>query len=110
MTDNRTQQIRRLNDQFRKSGRGGRVVVTAGIKSLGMKAIILIMEKVKNFDAFNHDNDPYGEHDFGSFDHNGDLIYFKIDYYDKVMEYGSTDPANAAVTTRLLTILLAEEY
>lgn len=62
------------------------------------------------FADFSEENDPHGEHDFGSFRYNGELIYWKIDYYDKAMEFGSPDPADPAVTTRILTILLAEEW
>lgn len=29
------------------------------------------MLKVRDFDVFNEDNDPWGEHDFGSFEDNG---------------------------------------
>ena len=34
----------------------------------------------------------------------------KTDYYDPELLYGSDDPADASVTTRVLTILLPEDY
>jgi Protein of unknown function (DUF3768) len=55
-------------------------------------------------------NDPHGEHDFGSFEYSGQTIFWKIDYYDMRLKWGSPDPADPAVTRRVLTILLAEEY
>ena len=59
---------------------------------------------------FTEDNDPHGEHDFGSFELAGRKFFWKIDYYDANMEFGSEDPADPAKTTRVLTIMLAEEY
>jgi len=37
-------------------------------------------------------------------------IWFKIDLYDKDLQYGSPDPADPDVTTRVMTILLPSEY
>ena len=55
-------------------------------------------------------NDPHQEHDFGSFEAEGHTIFFKIDYYDKQLQMHSPDPSNPAVTQRVITIMLAEEY
>jgi len=62
------------------------------------------------YGAFCHDNDPYGEHDFGAFEADGKTIFFKIDYYDKALAGHSPDPADSSVTERVITIMLAEEY
>ncbi len=62
------------------------------------------------FDDFTEDNDPYGEHDFIILKYQGQSLYAKFDYYDRSLEYGSPDPANLAVTCRVLTLMLAEEY
>ena len=56
------------------------------------------------------DNDPNGEHDFGNFELAGQKFFWKIDYYDTTMEFGSEDPADSAKTTRVLTIMLTSEY
>ena len=65
---------------------------------------------MRTFDDFSEDNDPWGEHDFGSFEHNGRTINWKIDYYDLALRFHSPDAADPAVTRRVLTIMLAEEY
>jgi Protein of unknown function (DUF3768) len=52
----------------------------------------------------------HGEHDFGSFTLAGRKFFWKIDYYDKELRYGSENPADPAATTRVLTLMLASEY
>lgn len=111
----RTARIRALNDQFRTGTMGdtqhlGRRLVTRGIWDLGAVACFDIMCKVRTFDTFDEDNDPWGEHDFGAFDYKGDKIFWKIDYYDKAQHMGSPDPADPDVTCRVLTVMLASEY
>jgi Protein of unknown function (DUF3768) len=46
--------------------------------------------------------DPYGERDFGGFEHQGEKIFWKIDYYDKSMKKGSEDPSDRGQTVRVL--------
>lgn len=105
-----TAAIRDLNDDFRRSLKGGRVMMTHGVEALGVETIRRLFIRVKSFDAFGPDNDPYGEHDFGAFDHDGDKFFWKIDYYDPTLTYGSGDPADPRVTRRVLTLMLASEY
>ena len=50
-----------------------------------------------------------GERDRGSFDYRGTTVYFRIEYYDAALEYGSEDPADASITRRVLTIMLRED-
>ncbi|HSU55240.1 MAG TPA: DUF3768 domain-containing protein [Candidatus Dormibacteraeota bacterium] len=69
-----------------------------------------ILAKVRSFDQFNEDNNPFGERDFGALEHEGERIFWKLDYYDLDLRNGSPDPADPAVTSRVLTIMLAEEY
>ena len=61
-------------------------------------------------DDFCHANDPYEEHDFGSFEAEGEKIFFKIDYFDRTLTHHSPDPADPSVTERVITIMLADEY
>ncbi len=102
--------IKTLNDNLRKTFIGGRVILTQGINVKMPRDIARILAKVRNFNNFTKANDPYNEHDFGSFDYNGEKIYWKIDYYDKSYCYLSENPANPDITNRVLTIMLASEY
>ena len=102
--------IKTLNDNFRHSLQGGRVMLTCGIRAKTQDEIAEILEKVRSFDNFTTANDPYGEHDFGSFDYKGQKIFWKIDYYDNNLQYLSEDPADVSKTIKVITILLAEEY
>ena len=107
----RTARIRDLNDRFRNfKGGKGRIFITPGIQELGEATGVTILDRVRTFDDFSEDNDPHGEHDFGSFDHAGETIFWKIDYYGLTLNTGSEDPADETVTNRVLTILLASEY
>lgn len=107
----RTQTIARLNDKCRKApGMAGRWFETQGIAALPSLDRSAIREKVETFNDFNPDNDPYGEHDFGTFEHHGERIFWKIDYYAPDMMHGSEDPADPARTVRVLTVMLASEY
>jgi hypothetical protein len=105
-----TDRIRVLNDDFRRSFVGGLVVITAGVEAMPAEQRKSLLANVRAFDVFTEDNDPRGEHDFGAIDE-GDVRYFwKIDYYDRATKFGSPDPADPGVTTRVLTIMRADEY
>ena len=99
-----------LNDAFRRHACGGTLIVTAGVIALGTTALPTIVGLVQAFEAFTPDNDPYGEHDFGSLEWHRNRLFWKIDYYDCDMRFGSPNPLDPAVTTRVLTIMLASEY
>ncbi len=103
---------RELNDAFRRSlnPKLGRLVVTRSVASLPLHVQVHAHAKVRAFDVFTDDNDPHSEHDFGSFELAGHTFFWKIDYYDPNLEFGSEDPADPEKTTRVLTIMLAEEY
>jgi Protein of unknown function (DUF3768) len=111
-------QIRALNDRFRTEFvspvsplRHSGLVCTSGIAAYGDDFIERALRAVREFATLNEDNDPYGaEHDFGTFELDGLNLYWKIEYYDALFDGRSRDPADAAVTRRVLTILLAEEY
>ncbi len=111
MTDDATSKIAELNDLARTAmGVASRLVQTQGICALPQADQSAIREKVETFDEFTPDNDPHGERDFGAFEHTGERIFWKIDYYDTTLSMGSEDPSDPRQTIRVLTIMLASEY
>ena len=100
--------IAALNDQARQTFKECRVVITQGVQALGN--VDAVLRKVRLFDAFTPDNDPYGEHDFGAIRYQGTTCFWKIDCYDLDLHMHSPDPSDETVTARVLTIMLAEEY
>jgi Protein of unknown function (DUF3768) len=109
-TESKADRICSLNDAFRRTFVGGVVMITQGVEAMPLDQRRSLLQKIRSFDAFSDDNDPHHEHDFGSIDEAGVRCFFRIDYYDKKTEFGSPDPADPAVTTRVMTIMLAEEY
>lgn len=109
-TDQRKSRMRRLNDNLRKGRGKGELLVTPGVIDLANGALPDIFALLRAYDAFSTDNDSYSEHDFGAFSYRGAKLFWKIDYYDRSLRYGSDDPANGAITTRVLTLMLVSEY
>lgn len=117
----RIARVAALNDELRRSihnpGRN-QIVMTAGVAALigevalfrGFRRRAEIIRIVRDYDSFTPDNDPIGEHDFGRFEFEDAILYWKIDYYDLDLSFGSPDPTSPDVTTRVLTILRADEY
>lgn len=120
----RVERIARLNDLARRAmGIACVVVATEGIRALPQADQSCLRELVETFDAFTPDNDPYGERDFGAIYQRMDgvwstlrpvdvavTVFWKIDAYDRELRFGSEDPADPALTRRVLTIMLASEY
>ena len=102
--------IQLINDNFRRTLQGGKVVLTRGIRALPQDDIAEIMLRVSRFNDFTTANDYYGEHDYAHFTYKGQKIIWKIDYYDKNYEYASENPADVSKTARVLTVMLASEY
>ena len=108
-----TNKIAELNDKLRQNlfnpGKD-KVIFTQGVSNQPFDEQLRILIKVKLFNNFNAGNDPYSQHDFGMIEHSELKYFFKIDYYDTSMEYASDDPSNPDITTRVLTIMRADEY
>ena len=109
-TAGRTTRIRILNDALRCYAHSGIMCLTSGVQALGEQGVEEVLLAVRAFDEFTNDNDPHAEHDFGAVWAAGARIFWKIDYYDQELRSGSPDPSDPAVTTRVLTIMLASEY
>jgi hypothetical protein len=103
----KTARIRALNDELRHNLSLGHAFMTPGVAALGPEAVARIVKTIEVYDNFCHANDPYEEHDFGSFEADGHTIFFKIDYYDSSLTVHSPDPSDPAVTKRVITIMLA---
>lgn len=120
----RAERIARLNDLARQAmGIACRAVATSGFRTLPQRDQSRVRELIETFDAFGEGNDPHGERDFGAvYQADGgswttarpervrETVFWKIDAYDRALEYGSPDPADPSVTRRVLTIMLASEY
>lgn len=102
--------IRALNDDLRRTLTGGRLVITPGLQQFDAPALRRLLQALVTYDGFTPDNDPHGEHDFGSVTLEGETVFWKIDYYDSDLIYGSPDPSDPSVTIRVLTLMLASEY
>lgn len=101
--------IAALNDACRAEPGAG-WVLTPGVQALSPPGLAQAVAAVTDFSAFSEDNNPYGERDFGAFEVGGERFFWKIDYYDLDLCLASPDPADPAVTRRVLTLMLAEEY
>lgn len=106
----KSKRIAQLNDHFRKTGQGGRIVATQGFGALPEEDQQQIFSLVRMFNNFSQDNDPHGEHDFGAVEYKDERIFWKIDYYDPEMIMHSEDSADPEKTVRVMTIMLASEY
>ena len=85
-------------------------LLTSGVQANGPAFTWEALITTQTFDAFTADNDPHGEHDFGSFKIAGERVFWKIDYLQRGTQFGAEDPADNAATCRMITIMLAEEY
>ena len=107
--DDRAAAIAALNDACRAApGQGW--MVTSGVRALGEDFLRAALVAVAAFKAFDTGDDPWGEHDFGALFIQGRRLFWTIDCYDLTLTGGSPDPADPAVTRRVLTLMVSEEY
>ena len=122
-----TARIARLNDLARSAmGVACTAVATVGFRSLPASDQSRVRELIETYNAFDEDNDPHGERDFGTIYQLGDgrwtterprvrhdereRVFWKLDYYDRDLRFASEDAADPARTRRVLTIMLSDEY
>ncbi|MHB9448923.1 DUF3768 domain-containing protein [Mesorhizobium sp. RSR565B] len=110
MLDENLVKIRQLNDDLRIRRLGGTIVITAGIAGLGASAVTKTIAAIAAFDAFTPENDPNGEHDCAVMTVDGVKIIWKIDYYDLKRQFLSPDASDRNVTSRVMTVMRADEY
>lgn len=79
----RSEAIALLNDTLRKTGRGGRIVITSGVRALEGFGTAALLEGLAEYHEFDEDNDPHGERDFGDLELWGQTLLWKLDYYDR---------------------------
>jgi hypothetical protein len=97
-TDLQAATIAAQNDLFRKTLIDP--VAAFEMQGKGIQGQVLLTE----------DNDPYGDHTFGTVTISGQKLFWKIDLYDLEFRYGSERPFDAEVTRRVLTIMCPSEY
>ena len=108
--EDRNTKIGALNDNLRKHGIGGLYVITRGVAAKDEFTRIQVFLEIALEAEFNNENDPFNEHDFGKVEYEEDTYFWKIDYYDLDLQFASKDPSNPEITTRVMTVMLAEEY
>ncbi len=112
----RAEQIAKLNDRARSGfDPSARIMFTRGCLDAFCSGdtpsgLVAQAELIKTMRRHRFKEDTYGERDFGAFTFRGEKVFFKIDYFDLNLEYGSEDPADASITARVVTIMLASEY
>jgi hypothetical protein len=110
MNESSIARIRELNDAFRKSFTGGKMVMTASVAALPEMVKASALATLAEFNDFTPENDPHGEHDFLSFEQHNRTFFWKCDYYNTEMDGGAEDPADPGKTIRVGTLMLAEDY
>lgn len=90
----------------------GQLVTTPMVRALSPMQYLRLLQTIRTLPetAFTEDNDPYREHDFGKVVQNEEVYYWKIDYYDRTLQYGAQDPTDTQECVRVLTVMHASEY
>jgi Protein of unknown function (DUF3768) len=109
--EQKTKWIAELNDRFRKGDATlGIYQMTPMVEALTPEQRDRLIAQIQGFEEFTEEDDPYGEHDFGGVEVDGEKYFWKIDYLDPNMEYLSADPSGPNETRRVMTIMHCSEY
>ena len=94
-----------------------KLVLSHVVSQLTSYDLAEVLKLVKEFNIFTSEDDPFKEHDFGSFDYlcvaedyKETKYFWKIDYYDNDLKFHSEDKLNAEKTIKVLTVMKASEY
>jgi len=110
VTKERVAEIRRLNEEFRTTFRGGQVLLTQSVSNLPPADKAAALLAVAEFKDFNEDNDPHEERDYGAFDLSGRQYWWWIGYYNLAGDGPSEDPADPEKTKRIMTVGLLMDW
>lgn len=109
-----TEAIARMNDCFRDLSildeSVGKWVLTLGINAKGEAFALACIQAIREYNDFNEDNDPYGDHSFGTVIVEDTPVWWKIDLYDRSYRFGAENPTDLSNTRRVLTVMLPSEY
>ena len=83
----RAEAIARLNNALRKRGVGGTIMVTWGVLAITGYNSAELSGALAAYDAFDAENDPHGERDFGDLTLWGEDMFWKVDYYSQDLRY-----------------------
>lgn len=103
--------IATLNDHCRTmlGANHGGLILLAGVVALPTPVKHAILDRLRHFTAFPAD-DPFAEHDHGTFRYACCAIEWRIDYFDPTRTAESADPADPLLTMRVLTVGLDDEF
>ena len=110
MNNGSTERTRSLKDGLREHVTENRTLISPGVAALGPAMVDRIATTLRVYDDFCRGDDIMGGHEFGSFEVEGHRLLFQIDYFDGSLELDPPDLPDRHVTTRVITIMLSDEY
>lgn len=105
MNDCEAERIRQANDELRKNGKGGLVLVTSALDALGENTVAAAVSFLRLFRYFSDEDDLQGLHEAGSYHSAGVRIFWRI----TKAEQGDLPGIESADGPLRLTVMLYEE-
>jgi len=110
MLAEQTLRIRMLNDHLRRTGTGGRVLITASLQAMGPVAVADILREIASYNGFSPDGEPQCKRDFGAVTYQGQKVFFKIEYYAADKSGRLQNIADPKLTKRVMTVFTSADY